>query len=45
MKKFKIVFAGPKATGKTLIANLLASGNIEQILNTEKYEPTVIAIK
>lgn len=37
--KLKFVIAGPKGTGKTLIANYL-SGNGEQLVS-DKYDPTV----
>ena len=44
MTKFKIVVAGPKATGKTIISNHLAgvssNSNSEQLLVTNKYDPT-----
>lgn len=45
--KFKVVVAGPKGTGKTIISNLLGgigssgnNANAEPILATNKYEPT-----
>ena len=37
--KLKFIVAGPKATGKTLIANYLAGQG--EALTTEKYDPTV----
>ena len=45
MTKFKIVVAGPKGTGKTIISNHLAgvssnNSNSEQLLVTNKYDPT-----
>jgi septin family protein len=45
MTKFKIVIAGPKGTGKSLIGNHLVgvnsnSNNAEQLLVASKYDPT-----